>query len=90
MIKSLKKSTPLGFDSIYSNILLQISDYIVKPLTYLINLSFSKGIFPQVCKNSIISPIFKARYVKELSNYRPIALISSIAKILEKYAKFHL
>lgn len=89
MIQSLKKVLRqiliLYLQIYYYN--LQVSDYIIKPLTCLINLSLSKGIFPQVYKNTIISIILKAGDIKELSNYRPIGIISAIAKILEKYDK---
>lgn len=51
IINTLRQSTSPGVDSISSNLLLQILDYIVKPLfIYLINLSFFKGIFPEIYK----------------------------------------
>jgi hypothetical protein len=86
-MNTLKQGTSPGFDSISSNLLLQISNYVVKPLTHLINLNFEKGIFPTIYKKAIICPIYKAGDERELHNYRPISLISSIAKVIEKCAK---
>ncbi|KAE9522329.1 hypothetical protein AGLY_017275 [Aphis glycines] len=44
IMNTLKQGTSPGFDSITSNLLLQISDYVIKLLTHLINLSFEKDI----------------------------------------------
>ena len=41
------------------------------------------GIFPEQLKISKVVPIYKANDQKRLTNYRPIALLSSITKIFE-------
>lgn len=79
-----------GFDIISSNILIQIADYIIKPLTHIINLSFFKGIFPQIYMRSIIFPTYKSGDTRELHNYRSIPLVSAIVKIIQKCAKHQL
>lgn len=90
IIKTLKKGTSPGFDNISSNTILQIADHIISPITYLINLSFSKGVFPQIYKKLVIISIYKTGDVRELQNYRPISLVSAIAKVIEKCAKLQL
>jgi len=60
---------------------------VIKTLTHLINLSFEKGIFPLIYKKAVVCPIYKAGDLRELHNYRPISLISAIAKVIEKCAK---
>jgi hypothetical protein len=57
---------------------------LVKPLTHLFNLSISTGAFPSKLKISRTVPIFKAGDCTSCDNYRPISLLSSISKILEK------
>ena len=42
----LKRKLSCGPDEIPTMLLIKSSDFIIKPLTYLINLSFSAGIFP--------------------------------------------
>ena len=38
---------------------------------------------PEVWKKSFITPIFKSGDKHDISNYRPIAIIGSIAKIFD-------
>ena len=61
--------------------ILKISNQIIcKPLTYLINLSFSNGIFPDLLKTSNVIPVFKRGENQDYNNYRPISLISNLRK----------
>ena len=53
-------------------------------LTYLINLAFETGIFPEILKTAKVIPIFKKGDQQDFNNYRPISLLSNIGKIIEK------
>jgi hypothetical protein len=55
------------------------------PLRHLFNLSLSSGKFPSKLKISRTVPIFKSGDRQLCDNYRPISLLSTISKILEKY-----
>ena len=55
-------------------------------MTKLFNRSLRQGIFPEDLKNAIVSPIYKNGDKSDCSNYRPISVLSTIAKILEKIA----
>ena len=61
-----------------------IKDAISKPLTNLINASFTTGIHPDNLKMSKTIPVFKKGSRLTVSNYRPISLLSNINKIFEK------
>ena len=56
----------------------------MKPLTGLINLPFSTGLFPKILKQAKIIPICKKRDQQDCKNYRPVSLSSNISKIIEK------
>ena len=58
---------------------------IAKPISNLINRSFQTGIFPMLLKTSKVISMFKNKGSPlEVSNYRPISLLSNIEKIYEK------
>ena len=57
---------------------------IIKPLTYICNLSLTTGTFPERCKPAIVRPIYKKGNHSEMNNYRPVSLLPTISKVLEK------
>jgi hypothetical protein len=61
-----------------------IGPEIAKPLAHVFNLSLMSGTFPEMLKQCRVIPIFKSGSHLECDNYRPISLLSSISKILEK------
>ena len=54
------------------------------PLSILINMSMSEGIVPDELKIAKIIPVHKSKAKDDISNYRLIALLPSVSKILEK------
>jgi hypothetical protein len=42
------------------------------------------GVFPERLKYSILKPLYKNRDKSLMSNYRPISLLTSFSKIVEK------
>ena len=56
----------------------------MKPLAHIVNLSFTSGIFPEDMKIAKVIPWFKNDSKTDLTNYRPISIISQFSKILEK------
>ena len=64
--------------------------YIAEPLTYIFNLCFLKGIFPNELKKSIVTPVYKKGDKSITENYRPISVINNIAKLLEMCMKSRL
>lgn len=85
IIKNMNANKSPGIDMIKIQDIKSIADNIVEPLTVLINMSISQGIFPECLKKAIVRPIHKNKSKKEFHNYRPIAILPSIEKILEKY-----
>ena len=80
----LKASTSEGFDNISTQILKQTMKEVATPLTHIVNLSLSHGIFPNDMKLAKIVPVFKNGNTKLFNNYRPISILPAFSKILEK------
>ena len=57
---------------------------IFRPLTFIFNLSINQGIFPYSMKLVKVVPIFKQGSCFACSYYRPVAVLSSISKIIER------
>ena len=60
------------------------ANILAKPISTLCNLSISQGIFPSACKVAKLKPIFEKGKKTDPSNYRPILLLPSISKIIER------
>ena len=67
------------------NYLIKIaSNLLSTPLTNVFNESIESGIVPDIFKISKVTPVFKTGAVTDPGNYRPIAVLSPFAKILER------
>jgi hypothetical protein len=80
----LKCKDSYGYDEITSRILKLSAPYVLSPLTYIFNKVLSTGIFPESLKFSEVRPLFTKGDTTEFSNYRPISLLTSSSKIIEK------
>ena len=57
---------------------------ISETLSNISNKSFALGIFPDHMKLAMITPIFKEGSKLDVSNYRPVSVLPTISKVLEK------
>ena len=57
---------------------------IVKPLVKIFNASIKTGIFPTNMKTAEVVPLHKNGSREDKNNYRPISLLLTISKLLEK------
>jgi hypothetical protein len=84
IVKSLAAKSSMDMDGVSSKMIKCIVNEIAVPLSHIFNLSLSSGVFPTKLKVSRVIPIYKSGNVLECDNYRPISLLSSISKVLEK------
>ena len=80
----LKSSTSSGIDNISTKLLKTIINEIAPALSHVFNLSLLKGIVPSQLKIAKVTPVFKSNDNHIFSNYRPISILPSISKTLEK------
>lgn len=90
VIKVLIVNKAAGHDMISHKMLKMTCDTIVKPLQILFNRSLTEGIFPSLWKKAVVMPLFKKGPPEEPSNYRPISLLSTVGKIMERVVFKHL
>ena len=84
--KEITYNTKKGFgiDRLSLKVLQCIGNYISESLTHIFNLSLSSGKIPHELKVSIVTPVYRANDNKQLTNHRPISVLTCFSKILEK------
>jgi len=84
IIHSLKSKDSSGYDGISLRILKITAPCVLSPLTFIFNKSLLTGIFPERLKFLEVKPIHKKGDSTDFLNYRPISLLTSFSKIIEK------
>ena len=90
IIKGFQSKSSYDIDGISMKMLKAVAIEISSPLAHIFNLSLKTATFPSSLKLSRVVPIHKGGKVDTCDNYRPIALLSSISKILEKIVSLKL
>ena len=84
IISNLPNKKSSGFDNIDNIILKSIKNVISDKLSSIFNESMLNGIFPEQMKLAEVVPLYKSKERYLISNYRPISLLITLSKILEK------
>ena len=84
IIDNMKSSRSCGLDNIDTYILKLAKHEVIAPVTHIINLSILQHKFPSQWKCAKVVPLFKKGDVTEPKNYRPVALLPVISKIMER------
>ena len=88
--KSLKSNKAVGLNKLSACLLKDASDVIAPILTGLIDKSFTDGVFPEVWKCAKVTVLFKDGDKSLKDNYRPISILPTISKIMERSAQIQL
>ncbi|XP_065654714.1 uncharacterized protein LOC136081332 [Hydra vulgaris] len=83
-VSLLKPNKSLGFDDISSNVIIKSIKQITIPLLHIFNLSLKQGVFPDNLKIAKVIPVLKSGDPSDVTNYRPISILSCFSKILER------
>lgn len=85
IINKMKNTYSTGMDEIPIVYIKYMSFILIPPLVHIINLCLLNGVYPEEFKLAIIKPIYKKKGERtSKENYRPIALLSVLSKILER------
>lgn len=84
-LSNLDISKATGLDCIGPRLLKMSQNIICSSITVIINKSLNQGIFPTEWKNAKVNPIYKSGPKDEVNNYRPISVLPTLSKIIEKW-----
>ena len=84
LINNLPSKMSGGHDGISNVLLKKICEQVKTPLTIVFNTSIETGIVPDIMKIADVVPLHKSKSKETTDDYRPISLLLTISKILEK------
>ena len=84
ILKSLSNSRSTGLDELDNFSVKLAADYIAQPVHHIVCLSIQQNKFPHSWKYSKVLPLHKKEDKLDRKNYRPVAILSPISKVLEK------
>ncbi|XP_046666512.1 uncharacterized protein LOC124358262 [Homalodisca vitripennis] len=84
IIRNMKNKTSAGLDEFSSVMLRGCEKELLEPLLHVVNLSLRLGVCPKKMKSSKVIPLHKQGSKHDLENYRPISLVSTFSKVIEK------
>ena len=90
-VEQLNNKGGFGSDGI-PNVFIKNCVYsLLEPLMLIFNDSLSSNVFPNIWKQSLITPVFKNGNKQNISNYRPISIICTFLKLFESifYTKLY-
>ena len=85
--KKLKSKLSSGHNNISTKLMKYTLNYIIEPITHIINQSLCMlctGIVPTYMKIAKVVPIYKSSDSTILKKYRPVNLLPTFSKLLEK------
>ena len=83
-LMGMKNKKSVGLDGISMHILKMSTPVIIPSLTHLFNKSLAEGVFPSQWKMTKLIPLLKSGDKSCPANYRPIAILPCVSKVLEK------
>ena len=84
VLSTLKTHKAGGLDKTPARLLKYCAIGITDSLTCLFNRSFELSEFPTAWKEALVVPIHKKGSMTDPGNYRPIALLPIVSKVLER------
>ena len=84
LIEKLPNKRSSGHDGISNILLKELKVELSIILCDIFNESMQEGVFPEMMKLADVVPLYKSKTREEPTNYRPISLLLTLSKLLEK------
>ena len=84
-LSKLNANKSTGLDNIGARILKMSANIIAPSILFIVNKSITSGKFPSVWKEAKVKPLFKAGSKEDVNNYRPISILPTLSKLIEKW-----
>jgi hypothetical protein len=89
VLRKLNSRKACGPDNIPNRLLIELADVIAPSLCEIFNMSLNLGVVPLKWKMANITPVFKREDPTLAMNYRPISLLCTLSKVLERCVHNH-
>lgn len=89
-LSRLKNINSVGPDGLSGYFLFNLTSELTLPLWILFKRSLDERVFPSIWKLSSVTPIFKSGDKDDVKNYRPISILSHLAKLFESLVVHHI
>ena len=83
-LRKLKPGKSTGPDGLSNELLKLTSRSIAPSLTELYNRVLRSGVYPKLWKKANVTPVHKKNTKQDKKNYRPISLLCTVGKVLER------
>ena len=80
----IRNDCSTGYDHIHATFIKPVSQFLVSPITFIINNFIKINQFPDIWKLARISPIPKIQLPVELKDYRPVSILPILSKADER------
>ena len=84
IVKDLRETNAVGIDGISLRFVRDSLPVMAVYYTVIVNTSIVTGKYPELWKHPLLAPVYKSGDYDEVGNYRPIALLPILSKIIEK------
>ena len=84
VISSLDTNKAAGVDGIPARFIKAHPASIGGLIACLVNLSITSGIFPDLWKHAVVTPVQKSNENMEITNFHPISVLPALLKVLER------
>jgi hypothetical protein len=90
LLKSIDPTKAMGADNLSGKVIIECAESLCESVTRIINRSLEEGHVPKSWKHAQVCPVFKKGEKTEVTNYRPISLLTILSKIMERCVYSHI